>query len=182
VKSNLVKDAIGVLNEGGVIAHPTEAVFGIAARGECLSAVERVSRIKARPSGKNYIVLMSELSQAEDWVFVDTPYEKQIKQSWPGPVTWVLPAKDAAPNWLRDGEGRIAVRVTAHDLSAALCRSCGPIISTSANCSGDEPLRNISDVVQVFGGKVDFFLEGKLGGAGRPSLIYDGLNGQLLRS
>ena len=182
MKSNLTQSAIRVLNEGGVIAHPTEAVFGLAARGECLSAVERVSEIKSRSSGKNFIVLMSDVAQAEDWVFVDTPYEKQIRGSWPGPVTWILPARGPAPAWLRDAQDRVAVRVTAHEQSANLCRSCGPIVSTSANLSGNAPLKTIEEVIDVFEGKVDLVLEGHLGGAERPSLIYDGISGELLRS
>ena len=58
MKTNSVQSAISMLNEGGVIAHPTEAVFGLAAKAQCPSAVERVAQIKLRPSGKNFIVLM----------------------------------------------------------------------------------------------------------------------------
>ena len=182
MKNNLMQSAIRVLNKGGVIAHPTEAVFGLAARGESLSAVERVSEIKSRSGEKNFIVLMCDLAQAKKWVSIDTSYEKQIRESWPGPVTWVLPATSTAPVWLRDKQGRLAVRVTAHEQSASLCKSCGPIISTSANFSGNAPLKTIEDVIDAFEGKVDLFLEGDLGGSERPSLIYDGITGELLRS
>jgi L-threonylcarbamoyladenylate synthase len=98
-------------------------------------------------------------------------------------VSWVVPAQAWVPEWVHGGRGSLALRVTAHPQSAALCRAADmPIISTSANRSGRRPARSAAQVRRWFGGGVDFILGGATGGRERPSEIRDALTGRAVRS
>ena len=105
----------------------------------------------------------------------------EILSSWPGPSTWVLPAKDTVPCWIKDNNGSLAVRVTAHEQCIDIISKVGPLISTSANRAGAVPPKNLKGVQECFGCLIDFYLPGGLGGRLKPTTIRDGLTGDLLR-
>lgn len=179
--------AARVLRAGGVIVHATEAVYGLAARALDERACERVARIKRRPAGKRFIVVGASVAQIEALVSLEVPLHEAVLASWPGPNTWILPARDTTPPWLRDGAGRLAVRVTDHPGTAALCRAAGPLVSTSANPAGRRPARSLLAARALLrrrataGEAVDLFVPGPTGGAPRPSTIRDGWTGTVLR-
>ena len=107
----------------------------------------------------------------------------EIRASWPGPHTWLLPACSTTPDWLTGRFDTLAVRVTAHPLAAALCRVYGgAIVSTSANRAARPPARTALQVRLALGGQVDTVLAGRCVGADRPSTIRDGRTGRLLRA
>ena len=106
-----------------------------------------------------------------------------VLASWPGPVTWVLPAAGSTSRWLTGDHDSIAVRVTDHPVAKLLCRIFrGAIVSTSANRSGRTPARSAQQVRRELGdNNIDIILEGRVGGQDKPTRIIDARTGKVLR-
>jgi len=179
-----IRRAGAVIRGGGVIAYPTEAVWGLGCDPLDAEAVARVLAIKERPASMGLILIAAEMEQLEPWIQpVSHAVEARIAATWPGPVTWVLPARGWVPDWLHGGRGSLAVRVTAHAQSAALCRAAGfPLVSTSANRSGHPAARTGAQVRRWFGDELDLILGGATGGRERPSEIRDAISGRPIRA
>jgi L-threonylcarbamoyladenylate synthase len=169
--------------DGGVVAYPTEAVYGLGCLPLDPDAVERLLRIKGRRWRKGFLVIAAAIDQLEPLVDLDAAAKRdEILASWPGPVTWTLPARPGVPQWLTGARATLAVRVTAHPIARALCRRTGlAIVSTSANRSGHPPHRRLLALRRELGAAVDYVLPGPLGGSARPSRIRDGATGEVLR-
>ncbi|HEY0719815.1 MAG TPA: Sua5/YciO/YrdC/YwlC family protein, partial [Gammaproteobacteria bacterium] len=136
-----LREAVRVLHDGGLIAYPTEAVYGLGCDPLNADAVLRLLELKQRPWQKGLILIAAEQTQLEPYLLpLDSAMLARVAPTWPGPYTWLLPARDETPWWLRGEHDTLAVRVTAHPVAAALCRAFGgPIISTSANLAGKAP-------------------------------------------
>ena len=175
--------AVRLLNEGYVIAHATEAVFGLAARALDYAACKRVWKIKKRPFNKKFIVIFSSIEEVRQYSTIDHKNEQKIIETWPGHTTWVLKSKESCPFWLKDENGTLAVRVTKHCQMLSLIDRCGPLISTSANLSGCPPAENYKQVVEYLGkdSLVSYILPGETCGKTKPSVIYDGFTNKKLR-
>lgn len=170
--------------EGGVIAYPTEAVFGLGCDPWSGVAFKRLLAIKGRSLKKGVILIAADFEQVRPCL--DRRYQHLWPQAlamWPAPVTWILPCSAKVPRWITGGRTEVAVRVTAHPLSASLCRAVGgPIVSTSANRSGLPPLRDPVEVRRRLGKGLDGVVAGKVGGEHRPSTIFIGRTGAQLRA
>lgn len=179
--------ALGVaaaqLRGGGVVAHATEAVFGLACDPWNRDAVERLLALKGRRVGKGLILVAAEPEQFADVLDPLPPgVRRSIAESWPGPVTWVVPHRSRYPRWITGDRSGVAVRVTAHpQFRALLQRFGGPVVSTSANPSGGAPARSAFEVRRLFGAALDLVLPGSTSGAAAPSEIRDALSGEVLR-
>ena len=176
--------ACHALAAGGVVAYPTEAVWGLGCEPLNRHACERVLRLKRRGRRKGFILIASEFSQVEPFLAqIPKPKLKPALASWPGPVTWLLPAASWVPAYLTGSRHTLAVRVTAHPLASALCAAYGgPIVSTSANTSGHPPARSALQVQKQFGARVDYVLPGATGGLDRPTPIRDLASGKAVRA
>ena len=176
--------AVRALRAGGVVAYPTEAVYGIGCDPWDRAAVSRVFAIKRRPGRKRCIVIAAHPSQLDRLVdFRVRQFAMFASRYWPGPVTLVAPACVRAPEWLVDADGTVAVRVTNHPVARGLCASFrGPLISTSANRAGRAPVRNGLRARVAFGAKIDWYVAGRVGGLDSPTRIIDVRDGRLLRS
>ncbi|MBP1150139.1 MULTISPECIES: Sua5/YciO/YrdC/YwlC family protein [unclassified Methylocaldum] len=171
------------LRRGGIIAYPTEGVYGLGCDPLDQDAVRRLLALKERPSAKGLILIAAEFDQIEPYLDIPTEFMRsRLLATWPGPVTWIVPAASWVPAWLRGEHATLAVRVTAHPDAAALCRAFGgPIISTSANKSGRPPARTPISARKHFStGRVLIF-PGRLGGLRGPTAIYDASTGVRLR-
>ncbi len=179
-----VVTAARVVLAGGVVAYPTEAVYGIGCLPDNRRALARVLAIKRRAARKGFLLIAASVAQIERFaVLPEEPRRSEILASWPGPVTWVLEARRGVPKALTGGRRTIAVRVTAHPLSQRLCERVGSaLVSTSANLSGRPPLTSALAVRRQLGRKVDYVLAGPLGGLDRPTTIRDGATGAVLRA
>lgn len=168
-----LKQAVRSLERGGVIAYPTEAIYGLGCDPLNPEAVHRVLDLKQRDPAKGLILIASSFRQLKPFLKpVRKKANKQLKQSWPGPVTWLLPANPECPTWLTGHHDTLAVRVTAHPGCRALCRAFkGPVISTSANLSQQQPRRRKLSVLKQFGRNLDYILPGDVGGLERPTEI-----------
>jgi L-threonylcarbamoyladenylate synthase len=179
-----VAKAARIVLGGGVIAYPTEAVFGLGCLPEVEAAVRRVLAIKRRSWRKGLLLIGADVSQIEAFVVLpEEPRRREIIASWPGPVTWVLPARAGVPRWITGGRSTVAVRVTGHPLAQSLCERIGrALVSTSANVSTRRPLRHALQVRRELGRAVDYVLAGPLGGLANPTVIKDGRTGRVLRA
>ena len=179
-----LETAARILHRGGLIAYPTEAVYGLGCLPWERRAVQRLLDAKRRSWRKGFSLIAADLGQVEPLVELPTgPLAEELRRSWPGPVTWVLNARSDIPFWLTGGRETLAVRVTGHALSRRLCESAAsPLISTSANRSGRPPLRRALQVRREFGTSVDYVLKGELGGEAKPTMIRDGRTGAVLRA
>ncbi|EPP6261637.1 L-threonylcarbamoyladenylate synthase type 1 TsaC [Cronobacter sakazakii] len=188
MKNNQPADAISsivdVLKKEQVIAYPTEAVFGVGCDPDSETAVKRLLELKQRPMEKGLILIAANFEQLKPYIddAALTPEQREaVFARWPGPVTFVFPAKPSTPRWLTGRFDSLAVRVTNHPQVITLCEAFGkPLVSTSANLSGLEPCRTAQEVLAQFGD--DFpVLHGATGGRQNPSEIRDALTGELFR-
>jgi L-threonylcarbamoyladenylate synthase len=179
----VLRDAVAALRDGGIVAYPTEGVWGLGCDPFSERACLRLLSLKRRSLGKGMIVIASDFEQVEPLLrMVDERIEQRALATWPGPMTWLWPAEDWVPDWLTGRRNRIAVRVTAHPVASALCAAFGePIVSTSANHSGREPARSALQVRRWFGREVDVIVPGDTGGLDGPTPIRDLLTGMTAR-
>ena len=179
-----IREAVRRLGESGVIAYPTETVFGLGCDPFNPVAVLRLLALKQRNIEQGLILIASDFAQLEPLLMpLSAAVRNRILETWPGPVTWTLPCLPEIPAWLRGSHRSLAVRLTSHPLARALCASWnGPLVSTSANRHGKPPATSALGVRMAFGDELDYILHGKVAGAGKPSEIRDGITGRVLRS
>ena len=170
-----------LLADGKIIAYPTESVYGLGCDPFNQLAVKKIIALKQRPSSKGFIILIADWSQLTPLIG-DVPEHRldAVRATWPGPVTWIFPPAKIIPDWLSGQHNSIAIRMSAHPVARELC-AMGPIISTSANISGDAPAIDVAEVCAQFPYGVDGLVAGELGGNNQLSAIYDVLNGRCLR-
>ncbi|MCU5785035.1 L-threonylcarbamoyladenylate synthase [Alloalcanivorax marinus] len=174
--------ALRILRAGGVIAYPTETVYGLGCDPFDEAAVRRVLAIKQRPVEKGLILLAADLEQLDDLVVLDDAQRRQLADVWPAPVTYLLPATERVPAWIRGAHHKVAVRVGPHPVARALARGLGtPLVSTSANRAGRPSARNRFLATRHLGRDVDFVVTGDTDPRARPSAIIDLQSGRVLR-
>lgn len=176
--------AADLLRAGGVVCHPTEAVWGLACVPENAAAVARICTLKRRDPEKGLLLVTDSVDRLQA-LLAPLPASRReaVLESWPGPYTWVIPDEEFAPSWVRGRFSSVAVRVTDHPLTAALCKAVGGcLVSTSANPASLEPARSQQQAERYFAGAVNYYLPGRLGGRRQPSCIRDALSGDTLRS
>ena len=179
-----LKQAVRVLRAGGIVAYPTEAVYGLGCDPGDADSVLVLTTLKRRAVGQGFILIAADLSQVTS--LIEMPQGEmgeRVRASWPGHVTWVFAASPQVPRWLVGAMGTLAVRVTTHPLASTLCRRFGgPIISTSANLRGAPPARTALDVRgKLPRNAVDYVLSGRVGGRRAPSEIRDARDGRVIR-
>lgn len=185
IETTDVYQAAQVLRDGGVIAYATEAVFGLGCNPRNAQALQKLLAIKQRAAAKGLILIASDEQQLHPYIDLTKLTEslwQPVRSSWPGPVTWILPANQTVSSLLCGEHDSLAVRVTAHPQVSALCEAFGgAIVSTSANLSDQEPARNAEEVKTQFSSSLDLILLGETGGANKPSEIRDALTGKIIR-
>lgn len=178
-----LRQAVRALRAGGVIAYPTEAVYGLGCDPWNPAAVHRLLALKQRPLAKGLILIAADLDQLAPFVTaLDASARRTLQADASPPVTWLVPARVDTPVWLRGTHDTIAVRITRHPLAGALCTAAGhALVSTSANPGGYPPARSPLAVQRYFHGQLAMVLHGALGSARRPSAIRDLRSGQVVR-
>jgi L-threonylcarbamoyladenylate synthase len=175
------KNLLKPLRQGGVIAYPTEAVFGLGCDPQNETAVMRLLALKQRSVDKGLILIAADFSQVADFLLpLNTQQKKQTQAS---EITWIFPAKQNAPAWITGTFDSIAVRITQHAPIKVLCQLAGSaLVSTSANLSGQSPARRAEEVIRQFGGSLDAVFDEEIGTLLKPTEIRHSLSGQVVRS
>lgn len=170
------------LRRGGLIAYPTESCYGLGCDPRNPRALRHLIRLKGRSAAKGLLLIADHFRRLQPFVRRLDPADlARLRRSWPGPVTWVVPASATCPPLLTGGRPTIAVRVTAHPAAAHLCRSLGmALVSTSANKSGHKPARSAAECRRIFGAAVRV-IAGRIGQRRRPSTLVDLATGTVLR-
>ena len=177
-----IRMASHALQQGRIIAYPTESVYGLGCDPFNEVAALELLALKHRPIHKGLILIASDFSQLTPFIKPSEAMLERILPSWPGPVTWVVPAQDWVPSYLKGHHHSLAVRVSAHPLVQQLCQQFnGAIISTSANISQQAPARSALAVHQHFSAKSVFVLAGETSQLNQPTAIYNALDGYCLR-
>lgn len=176
----LARDAIAA---GGVVACPTEAVWGLSCDPWDEPAVMRLLELKRRPVNKGLILVAAAESQLQFLLDYVSPGQRgQLSATWPGPATWLVPHRGVIPPWISGDHDTVAVRVSGHPVVNALCTAWGgPLVSSSANRAGAQAPKEAFQVRRYFGERLDYILSGAVGGSARPSVIRDLASGRILR-
>ncbi|KAF1698623.1 Sua5/YciO/YrdC/YwlC family protein [Pseudoxanthomonas suwonensis] len=177
--------AIDLVRRGGVIAYPTEAVWGLGCDPANEAAVLRLLEIKQRPVEKGLIVVAAGLGAVRPWLArAQLPAGRmtEVCASWPGPNPWAIPATPLAPPWVTGSHRSLAVRVSAHPVVVALCEALGgPLVSTSANLAGQPPAYSRGELDPALLAGIDGVVGGQTAGLDRPTPIRAALDGSVLR-
>lgn len=181
-----LQTAASALREGGVVAYPTEAVYGLGCDPRNQRAFARLFELKQRPPTQGVLLIAADFAQVEMYIdLARMPADAlaRARASWPGPHTWIFPRAATVPDWIAGSHAGIALRVTAHPLAAALCRAFGgALVSTSANRHGVAPARTTQAVREAFGSELAYILDGAVGDLDRPTPIRDAISGEQIRS
>lgn len=171
----VVKAAAAVLAGDGVVAYPTETFYGLGAAGLSRRAVEKVFRLKGRDARKPLSLIASDLDMVRELAGPLSPdFLRVAEEFWPGPLTAVLPAAAGLPEWLR-GPGRtVGVRIPSPAWLRRLAYELsGPVTATSANRAGEPEIAEPGPVLDLFGGRVELFIDGGPTPGGKPSTVVD---------
>lgn len=175
--------AADILAAGGVVCHPTEAVWGLACLPHRHTAVARICALKGRPVGKG-LILVADCAERFAGLLARLPEQQRqaVLATWPGPHTWLLPIDDSIPAWICGDHDTVAVRVSNHPLTAGLCAAAdSALVSTSANPAGEPAARRGWQARRYFGDAVDCYLQGDTGGRKNASSIRDAMSGARIR-
>ncbi len=180
-----IAEAVAALRRGGVIAYPTEAVWGLGCDPRNEAATLRLLALKIRDIEKGLILIAADETQLAPFIDMAALEDMQraaVRASWPGPHTWIVPASKDAPRWITGTHAGIAVRVSAHPPVVELCKAFGgALVSTSANRASEPAAYAIDQLDPRIVAGVDAVLAGDTGGLERPTDIRDARTGATLR-
>lgn len=175
-----IKRAASHLYTGGVIAYPTEGVFGLGCIADNFAAIWRLLAIKRRDPDKGLILIASRAEQLTDWINLNGEVLPDANAS--SPTTWIVAPGRNAHRLVCGTHDGLAVRLTTNPVAAAICDAvAAPIVSTSANISGRPVARNSYLLRRHFTGLVDYVVPGRCGPASGPSIIRVFSTGQVVR-
>lgn len=170
-----IREAVTILKNGGVVAYPTDTVYGLGACMTDINAVDRIFQVKGRPKGMALPVLLADMKQIEKIVTDFTPAAQQlVKEFFPGALTIILPKNDGVPDIITGGGKTIAFRIPNHPVPLAIVKGLGkPIVGTSANLSGHPSGLTAAAVREQIGDKIDMVIDGGKCPGGIESTVID---------
>lgn len=183
ISPHKLRSAIRHLKNNGVIAYPTEAVFGLGCDPDNIPAIRTILQLKNRSVDKGLILIASDIELLAPYIDItDLTELGSVLKTWPGPSTWLIKASLTVPVWLRGQHETIAVRVTSHPVASQLSRAFGkPLVSTSANPTGFSPARSSLKTRQYFAHRNLFFIPGAVGQERNVTPIFDAQTKSRLR-
>lgn len=172
-----IREAVEVLNNGGVVVYPTDSLYGLGANALDAKAVEKVFAIKERSLAKPLPIIVKNMVWADELAYISPRNQSILKKAWPGKFTAVLPKKDTIPSVLNSGANSIGIRIPDFSFTDNLLGKFGyPLTATSANISGQEPTNDIDKIIAVFSeseNKPDLIIDAGVLPASDPSVIVD---------
>jgi L-threonylcarbamoyladenylate synthase len=172
---NQIKEAIAILKKGGIVAYPTDTVYGLGASMSSLKAINRIFEVKGRPKGMALPLLVANREQIKQLVTAIPPAAwLLIYNFFPGALTIVLNKSDVVPDIITGGNKTVAVRIPDHPIAISLIKGLGqPIVGTSANLSGQPSAHTAEEVHAQLGNRVDMIINGGTCQGGIESTIVD---------
>ena len=182
LNQSIIEKSVEIVNQGGVIAYPTESTYGLGCDPANLDALKRILQIKQRPAEKGLIILVSNIEQAKPYLQpLDSAQLEQMTQPRERATTWLVARNSELPIELCGTHPKIAVRITQHPIARAICEGLGyPLVSTSCNLSGQEALSDAEVIEAQMGEQLDLVVPGEVGGQA-ASQIIDLETGRILR-
>lgn len=168
-------EAVAVLRAGGIVALPTDTVYGVAVALETRDGLPRLFAAKDRQLERAIVLLVADLEQAGSVGVLSVAARLLAERFWPGGLTLILAQMPGAvlPSVLTAGASTIGVRLPDHESPRSLARALGPLPVTSANLSGQPDARDASEVVAQLGSRIDLILDGGPASGGVPSTVVD---------
>jgi tRNA threonylcarbamoyl adenosine modification protein (Sua5/YciO/YrdC/YwlC family) len=171
-QSRLIAKAVELLEKGGIIAYPTDTTYGIGCSIFNKRGIERIYLLKQREMKKPFSFICSDISDVARYSKVSNYSFKILKRYLPGPYTFVLTASSEVPNLLVTKQKTVGIRIPNNKICLAIVKQLGhPIITTSANISGEEPIGDPLQVEQELGKKLDLVINGGILSANVSSVI-----------
>ena len=159
---NQIKEAATILQKGGLIAFPTETVFGFGVIFNNKQSYDQLILVKRRPPEKPFTLMLSDPNQIKEYAYVDEVAKKLISKYMPGQFTIILKAKENLPSYCVSKEGNVGIRISSDNLVRELIREVGePLLVPSANKSGEPPLTKSDDVISIFDKEIDGIIIGE---------------------
>lgn len=183
LKKLTTKEASDLIKSGEVVAYPTEAVFGLGCDPFNQAAFEKLLHLKRRAPNKGVILVGAQWAHLAPLIG-ELPKDTyvQIRESWPAPITWIVPASPLVPEWIKGEYPTVALRQSAHPTVVSLCNAFGgPVVSTSANLSSQPPERTWEGVEATFKEGLAGVICELVGGEDKPTQIFDAISKKRLR-
>lgn len=175
-----IHESVSAMENGEVIAYPTETFYGLGVRFDRLDSLKRLYALKKRPAEKAMPLIIGGIDMLQqivsgDWLgHMPSPARSLMERLWPGPLTLLIPAKKELSEYLTAGTGKIAVRIPGDSFALHLAQKAGfPFTATSANISGMPPADNADSVIKYFRDGIDLLIDSGKTSGGLPSTIVD---------
>ena len=176
-----IRHAAHIIRQGGIIAYPTDTVYGLGCDPFNPNAVAQLNNIKQRKSDKQFILLASDIEQIKPLAFITEQQQSSIMQQQE-PTSWIAEAKPSAPVWLCSDEHTVTFRISQHSEAQHLCHTLGhAIISTSANLSKKSPAKNALELHKHFHFSLDKILASNQKLNAKPSKIIRLCDNHIIR-
>lgn len=174
--------AARIIQNGGIIAYPTESVYGLGCNPLSEQAVMRILQLKHRPVDKGLIIIAASLDQLSPFIIISKQEGEKIEKH-PSPMTWLVNKSELTPNWISGKHKKVAIRISQHPDVINLCKQLKhPIVSTSANPARLKPANTAMQARHYFSKQVDMYLNARTGQLARPTPITDLEKNVLIRS
>ena len=182
--SSNASEIADIIRQGGVVAYPTEAVWGLGCDPFNEQAVQQILTLKSRPVEKGLILITGNKNQLSPWQpLLPVEQFERLISSTERPTSWVVPDTEVTPSWVRGQHQSVAIRLSQHQPVQALCDAYqAAIVSTSANPAGLDPAISKEEVIAYFGDRLDAIFDQPLGQANKPSQVLDLITGQQFRA
>jgi len=178
----MFKTAANIVKNGGVIAYPTESMWGLGCDPFNLNAVNKLLNLKQRNKNKGLILIAADLSPFNKILDYLSDAERQQIITAPY-TTFLFNHNGQIPYWLSGGRDKFALRITKHLPAIKLCKACaGPLVSTSANLSSLPSAKTKQQVINYFGDKLDYIVDANIGNYTKPSTIIDFATNEVIRN
>jgi L-threonylcarbamoyladenylate synthase len=180
-KDQILRDAVAILNSGGIIAFPTETFYGLGVKFDLETALKKLYEIKKRPLKKAMPLIIGDMFLLDEIAAHINQRERTLmEQYWPGPLTFILHAKEHVSHFITAGNHTVAVRIPGESFALNLARAAAfPITATSANPSGLPPARSADAVLRYFGDQVNLIIDAGPSPGGLPSTIIKVVNDEI---
>lgn len=173
IKIDQLEIAKQCLEEGKIVAFPTDTVYGLACRCDKQELQERLKHVKGRPEEKPFPIVVGSFEQCQELAMVDERTEKIIETCWPGPLTLILNRRDDVNEWVTNGHKTIAIRMFEEEGITQMIQQCPfPLFLTSANLSDEPVCQDGDEVIARLGERIDLVVEGRHR-SGKASTILD---------